>query len=144
MSTRSIIRFAEREEGVSFSEHPEEVEVQIYKHFDGYPSGVGVRLAEFLDEFKVVNGIGQNTYKVANGIGCLAAQLVADWKDGPGDVYLEKFSDNRGDLEYIYYVWATEGKGIWISIFDTGYGREDKCLFVGKPEKLIEKYEEND
>ena len=38
MSTRSLVRFATREEGVSFSEHPERVEVQIYKHYDGYPS----------------------------------------------------------------------------------------------------------
>ena len=32
MSTRSLVRFATREEGVSFSEHPERVEVQVYKH----------------------------------------------------------------------------------------------------------------
>ena len=47
MSTRSLVRFATREEGVSFSEHPERVEVQIYKHYDGYPSGHPVDLAEF-------------------------------------------------------------------------------------------------
>ena len=28
MSTRSLVRFAERKEGVSFSEHPERIEVQ--------------------------------------------------------------------------------------------------------------------
>ena len=57
MSTRSVIRFAERKEGVSFSEHPERVEVQVYKHWDGYPSGHPVDLAKFLNNFKIVNGI---------------------------------------------------------------------------------------
>ena len=67
MSTRSLVRFATREEGVSFSEHPERVEVQVYKHYDGYPSGHPVELAEFLSEFKIFNGLGQDTHKVANG-----------------------------------------------------------------------------
>ena len=53
MSTRSLVRFATREEGVSFSEHPERVEVQVYKHYDGYPSGHPVDLAEFLKDFKI-------------------------------------------------------------------------------------------
>ena len=50
MSTRSLVRFAKREEGVSFSEHPERVEVQVYKHYDGYPNGHPVDLAKFLKE----------------------------------------------------------------------------------------------
>ena len=37
MATRAIIRIAEREDGVSFSEHPEKVRAQIYHHYDGYP-----------------------------------------------------------------------------------------------------------
>ena len=54
MSTRSLVRFAKREEGVSFSEHPERVEVQVYKHYDGYPSGHPTDLAKFLDGFSVL------------------------------------------------------------------------------------------
>ena len=37
MATRSIIRFAKREDGVSFSEHPEKIHAQFYVHSDGYP-----------------------------------------------------------------------------------------------------------
>ena len=37
MATRAIIRIAEREDGVSFSEHPEEIRTQIYHHWNGYP-----------------------------------------------------------------------------------------------------------
>jgi len=46
MSTRAQIRFATREDGVSFSEHPNAIHAQFYKHSDGYPEGLGVDIAE--------------------------------------------------------------------------------------------------
>jgi len=152
MATRGIIRFAKREEGVSFNEHPENVEVQIYKHYDTYPEGLGLDLAKFLGDFRVVNGLGKDEDKVANGMGCLAAQLIAnlkthsinrhgDIKCTPGNVYVENPDTKRTDLEYIYYIWVTENKSIWISMFK-GFGNGDDfdCIFVGEPKKLIEKY----
>ena len=139
MSTRSLVRFAKREEGVSFSEHPERVEVQVYKHYDGYPSGHPTALAEFLKDFNIVNGLGQDTNKVANGLGCLAAQYVAAFKMDPGDIYVEHPDTDHFDIEYITYVWGDDGKSIWMSIFDT---YEDKCIFVGEPQKLIDKYDD--
>ena len=45
MSTRAQVRFATREEGVTFSEHPEEIHAQFYKHSDGYPEGLGLDIA---------------------------------------------------------------------------------------------------
>ena len=142
MATRSLVRFAKREEGVSFSEHPERVEVQVYKHYDGYPSGHPADLAEFLKDFKIVNGLGQDTHKVANGLGCLAAQYVSAFKESPGDIYIEKPDEKHMDIEYITYVWVGDSvdKDIWISIFDI----EDGCIFVGKPQELIDKYEYDD
>ena len=143
MSTRSVVRFAKREEGGSFSEHPERVEVQVYKHYDGYPSGHPVALAEFLKDFKVVNGVpfGGDHSRMANGLGCLAAQYVAAFKEGPGDIYIENQDTQHGDIEYVTYVWGDDGKGIWMSIFDTC---EEECIFVGKPQELIDKYEYDD
>ena len=140
MSTRSEIRFAIREEGVSFSEHPERVEVQVYKHYDGYPEGHPLELAKFLKDFKVVNGVpfGSDS-RTANGIDCLAAQYVAAFKMGPGDLYVENPDTNHGDIEYVTYVWGDHGKNIWMSIFDT---YEKKCIFVGKPQQLIDKYDD--
>jgi len=140
MSTRSLVRFAKREEGVSFSEHPERVEVQAYKHYDGYPEGHPVDLAKFLNGFSVVNGLGQDTHKVANGLGCLAAQYIAAFKEQPGDIYIENPDTEHSDIEYVTYVWGDDGKGIWMSIFDTC---EDECIFVGKPQQLIDKYDTN-
>ena len=142
MSTRSLVRFATREEGVSFSEHPERVEVQIYKHYDGYPSGHPVDLAKFLDGFIIVNGIPHgDDSKMANGAGCLAAQYVAAFKMAAGDMYIENQDTQHGDIEYVTYVWGDDGKGIWMSIFDT---YESECIFVGKPQELIDKYEYDD
>ena len=139
MATRSLVRFATREEGVSFSEHPERVEVQVYKHYDGYPQGHPLELAKFLREFKIVNGLGQDTHKMANGLGCLAAQYVAAFKMKAGDLYLEHQDTDHGDIEYITYAWGAEYKDIWMSVFDV---YEDKCIFVGKPQKLIDRYDD--
>jgi hypothetical protein len=138
MATRSLVRFARREEGVSFSEHPERVEVQVYKHYDGYPSGHPTALAEFLKDFKIVNGLGQDTHKVANGLGCLAAQYVAAFKEKSGDIYVESPDTERSWIDYVTYVWVADNKSIWMSIFND----EDECIFVGKPQELINKYEE--
>ena len=139
MSTRSLVRFAKREEGVSFSEHPERVEVQVYKHYDGYPQGHPVDLAKFLNGFKVVNGLGMDTNRIANGLDCLAAQYIAAFKQDAGDLYVENPDSKHGDIEYITYVWSDYGKGIWMSIFDV-YDKE--CIFVGKPQELIDKYDD--
>ena len=45
MSTRAQIRFATREAGISFNEHPNAIHAQFYKHSDGYPEGLGVDIA---------------------------------------------------------------------------------------------------
>ena len=154
MATRGIDRFAKREEGVSFNEHPEEIHTQIYHHYDSYPNHLGVGLAKFLSDIRVVNGLGDHKGKIlANGTGCLAAQVLTHLKLArhyelekseiqSGNVYLDAPNEIRGDIEYCYYIWSDYDKGVWISIFE-GFGRAEdfKCIFVGKPEKLLEKYD---
>ena len=141
MATRALINFVEREDGVSFSEHPgvDKIHFQIYNHYDGYPSGLGVTLANYLQDYKVVNGLGNDQELVANGIGCLTAQTVKYLKDGPGNIYLHKPSKIDWE-DYEYFIWCKEGHGVWISILDYN----GNCIFVGEPDKLIEKYEYND
>ena len=114
MSTRAQVRFATREEGVSFSEHPSVIHAQFYKHHDGYPEGLGVDIAEsLLDSTKITN-----------------------WE-------IEYLDTKHGDLEYIYYIWQAPMKTTWISIFEVGYDEDDKCIFVGEPSNLIDKYKIN-
>jgi len=141
MATRALINFVDREDGVSFNEHPgvDKIHIQIYNHYDGYPSGLGVTLAYYLRPFTVVNGLSSGQGKVANGIGCLAAQTIQYLKDGPGNVYLQK--PGKIDWEdYEYFIWCKEGHGVWISILDYN----GNCIFVGEPDKLITKFEYED
>lgn len=91
--------------------------VCMYRQMDGYPSGHGMDLYNFLKNFRIVNGIGADTdagQSIANGAGCLAAQLVANFKDGPGGIYL--YPTDVGDVnqEYEYYVSASDETGILI------------------------------
>ena len=140
MATRALINFVEREDGVSFSEHPgvDKIHTQIYNHYDGYPQGLGVKLANFLDGYDVVNGLSTGYQgPVANGMGCLAAQTVSYLKDEPGNVYLRKPIEKDWE-DYEYFVWVKDHAELWISIFN--YNSE--CIFVGEPDKLLTKYEE--
>ena len=135
MGTRAKIHIAKREEGISFSEIPEKKLVSIYNHYDGYPEGLGVILAEYLKDKKVVNGLGDREAPIFNGLGCLAASLIAELKDGPGDIYIDDYMNPHGWIDYEYVIWGNYDKDIWISIFDEG-----ECIFVGKPNKLQNKY----
>tara|TARA_R110001632_G_scaffold292_1_gene973 strand:+ start:66 stop:461 length:396 start_codon:yes stop_codon:yes gene_type:complete len=120
MSTRAQVRFATREEGVTFSEHPNAIHAQFYVHSDGYPEGLGLEIAQSLTNYgKIVN-----------------------WE-------IESLVAKHGDLEYIYYIWQAPGKSTWISIFEINghlcehcdkYIQKDKCIFVGEPSNLIKKY----
>ena len=128
MSTRAQIRFATREDGVTFSEHPDKIHAQFYCHSDGYPEGLGLDIAEMIQSCK----------------------HVGSWE-------IEELQTQHGDLEYIYYIWQKPDDATWISIFEVGWETpceccgsiktedqwEDKCIFVGTPVDLINKYKLN-
>jgi hypothetical protein len=79
--------------------------INLYRQYDGYPSGHGAELAAFLSPFKVGNGIGRETTNYANGMGCLAAQLVAHFKDGAGQFYLHPVTAKDCGQDYEYHVY---------------------------------------
>lgn len=80
--------------------------INMYRQYDGYPTGHGAELAEFLSPFTLVNGLGINEdRKVANGMGCLAAQLVANFKDGAGGFYLYPTSAVDCGQDYEYHIY---------------------------------------
>ena len=113
MSTRAQIRFATREAGVSFNEHPNAIHAQFYKHSDGYPEGLGVDIAESL----------LNSTKITN------------WE-------IEYLDTRHADLEFIYYIWQAPLKTTWISIFEVQpfVDQIGECIFVGESDKLIKKF----
>lgn len=108
--------------------------VCMYRQFDGYPSGHGDELAEFLNSGKVVNGIpvGYNK-RVFNGMGCLAAQMVTHFKDEPGGFYLH-VPDLKQECwqEYEYHV--SDNRVIVYS----GTFSEGKVIFDGCWSKFAE------
>ena len=114
MSTRAQVRFATREDGVSFSEHPDKIHAQFYVHSDGYPEGLGLSIAmSYADQ-----------------------EQLSGWE-------IEDLDTKHGDVEYIYYIWQHPNKHpAWISIFKTNTfsNENEECIFVGKPNKLIAKY----
>jgi hypothetical protein len=76
--------------------------INMYRQFDGYPSHHGSKLAEFLNSFDaIVNGIrvGDNR-KIANGMGCLAAQLIAHFKIDVGGFYMYPVTAKDCGQEY--------------------------------------------
>jgi hypothetical protein len=146
MGTRSLTRVIPRQKGLSYDEghkHVEKSVVNMYRQYDGYPQGHGLDLAEFLSEFTMVNGLGADSYKgkIANGSGCLAAQLVQHFKDGPGNIYLEALNGEPGDSweEYIYTLFPKEGEPTYISIYDV---HAKECVFVGTYADLQTKYDD--
>ena len=140
MGTRATISIAKREEGVSFSKKPDKDLVSIYHHYDGYPEGLGVTLANYLEDKKIVNGLGgDRDAPVFNGLGCLAASLIAELKEEPGYVYIDDPNCPHSWLDYEYVIWGDRYKDIWISIFDKSLV-DNTCIFVGKPRALLSKY----
>ncbi len=139
MSTRALINVVQRQEGRSFSKtlEPSAIHTQLYKHYDGHPERLGVTLASYLDGYEIHSGMSnKHQGPLANGIGCLAAQLVSYLKNEPGNVYLQPPQDRDWE-DYVYYIWIKESEEIMISIFNY----DDECIFVGNCESLIEKYE---
>jgi hypothetical protein len=82
--------------------------VAIYQQFDGYFDGVGENLQDFLKEMVIVNGIGLNTpKKAANGMGCLAAQVIHFLKKDIGGTYITSTDDEQ---EYNYDIYLKDNK----------------------------------
>ena len=96
----------------------------VYHHYDGYPEGVGVEIAECFTKYG----------------------KIYSWE-------IENLNAKHGDLDYIYYVWQHLDKSTWISIFKwsesfcptCGHPEPDggepmyECIFVGEPMDLRDK-----
>lgn len=87
--------------------------INFYRQYDGYPTGHGAELAEFLTGGRMVNGlIHTKTAKelVFNGMGDLAAQLVAHFKQEPGGFYLYPVTTKDCGQDYEYHIYNIDGE----------------------------------
>lgn len=103
MGTRSTVKFYNN--GDTALETPI---LSVYQQYDGYYSGVGEELADWLKSMKMINGISNQTIDggFANGMGCLAAQYVVKFKTALGGFYLTEPDDMQG---YDYQVYLVDG-----------------------------------
>ena len=122
MATRAIIRFATRESGVSFSEHPDKWHAQFYVHQDGNVESLGLDIA---------NSIANRCFI-------------------PHNLEIDELHAWHNDAYYCYYIWQASDKNTWISIFQINQSFNcdhcneskeipDKCIFVGQADNLQRK-----
>ena len=105
--------------------------LNLYRQYDGYIEGHGAELAEFLAGKKLVNGYGKESTELANGMGCLAASLVAHFKETVGGFYIHSVTETQCGQDYEYHVY------------------EDKVIVKGYPEtyslfergKMVQRFE---
>ena len=109
MATRSMTRVYDDRDNLL---------VAMYRHWDGYPTYWGKLLGEFIASRRMVNGIGDDK-DVFNGAYCLAASLVAQFKEGPGGIYLypHKWADDDAE-EFNYIVRAQGDNTVTIQVLD--------------------------
>jgi len=153
MGTRSTTRFI-RKQGEELTQL-----VNIYQQYDGYISGVGYELAQFLLSKKVINGYNMNQEdgEYANGFDCLVAQYIAEFKKSIGGFYIAT-PENKQEYNYevifdddIYYgtdlPFKNEGFSSDDLITIKVYDWNDKLIFEGTPSELLnfkEKWEEEE
>ena len=82
--------------------------INMYRQFDGYPSGHGQELALFLLSGMMVNGYSETTTKQFNGMGCLAAQMIANFKITVGGFYIHSVTDTDCFQDYEYHVYENK------------------------------------
>lgn len=136
MGTRSLTRFIlqDGEEKKSIT--------CVYRQYDGYPQGHGKELADFLSSGQMVNGIGSREVKQFNGIGCLAAQFIAEFKDGAGNIYIEEPNAIGCGEEYIYEVIYKQPDGLFGKADDDCLTLtcidvyKNKTIFKGNPKEF--------
>lgn len=151
MGTRSLTHVIEKwkdETGL----YKKQTLLTMYRQMDGYPEGMGVDLANFLMSGTVVNGIPMNADKrLFNGAGCLAAQLVTEFKTGSGGIYIVKpNSKGHGECYTYEIVVNDEDFSITLNCYENGYIKNGKyhkgakLLFSGTPERFNNWVEEQE
>lgn len=134
MGTRSLTLFKNTKDS-------EEIAV-IYRQMDGYPESHGKELKDILCGMTIVNGILlDEDRKIANGMNCLAAQVIAALKVDVGNIYLYPVGTRDAGEEYIYTIYPEKvdefGRGIGRVMLDCFDIYENKSIFSGFIEDFL-------
>ena len=121
MGTRSLTKVIETYKDKDNKKHKTNL-ICMYRQYDGYPSGHGQELSDFLFDRKIVNGFTMEHQrgKYNNGMGCLGAELVSEFKDGIGNIYIQDPNTEMDyeDFEYIIEGSNEDGLNIRVNNFD--------------------------
>lgn len=153
MGTRSLTKVIRTWEDTTGKKHRQPLTC-MYRQYDGYMSGHGAELAEWLSGYTVVNGIPMDKSEpMFNGMDCLAAQMFVHFKssgckeDGTptsnaGNIYCLHPDASDCWEEFLYEI-SEENKQLFITVYET-WGGTAKELFHGTPEELLTKIEEKE
>ena len=139
MGTRSLTRVIETWKDDNGKEK-KQLLVTMYRQYDGYPSGHGQELADFLKAGNVVNGLGvDRPAKVFNGAGCLAAQMISHFKgDEAGGIYIYPNNTMDAGQEYEYHIVVDfDTHSVTLICYEQGYINK-RGKYVDKKRKLFE------
>lgn len=92
----------------------------IFTHYDGYPDGLGKTLQNILKGYEIVCCYQCDTYKKANGMNCLTAQIITLLKVSCmlGNHYIyayEKGDENKG---YVYHIFLENNRLKLVCFYD--------------------------
>jgi hypothetical protein len=121
--------------------------INMYRQYDGYPTGHGAELAEFLSMGRLVNGLALTKTAeevVFNGMGCLAASLVANFKQSPGGFYCYPVTTEDCGQDYEYHILNIDGEFkievyyCGCNMFGMSSDYESEVVFSGSLPEFIE------
>jgi len=126
MSTRSVAHYFDGETLLC----------TVYRHHDGYPSGRGDELAEYLNGHTLVNGIrsGYDPRKIFNGADSMAAQCVAFEVNEGHSIRMVQAGNVPRDAEYVYEIHGDTmdpSNGIRLVCYTAG---REAPLYDGDPD----------
>jgi hypothetical protein len=106
--------------------------VTMYRQFDGYPTGHGQDIMDFLYNKKLINGISGDTdrTKCFNGMGCLAASFIKNFKEDIGGIYIVPIGSEDHWEEYRYSIYEKDDV-IYLKVASAYTDHED-ILYDGK------------
>lgn len=126
MGTRSLTIFTD--------ERGNELSV-LYRQYDGYLDGHGKELAEMLSGKNLVDGFNpENALESFNGMGCLAASVISNFKIGIGGFYLYPIGSRDIGQDYTYFISGKTGEEPRIRV--ESYGDE---ICEGKASEILDK-----
>ena len=119
--------------------------INMYRQYDGYPTGHGAELAEFLSSGAMTNGLrlGANE-RFFNGMGCLAAQMIANFKQSPGGFYIHPVVEQSCGQDYEYHILNVDGQFkievyyCGCNMFGMSSDYESEVIFSGSLPEFIE------